>query len=98
MIHSDRGTQYGSKEYRKALGDRKFTQSMSRTGNCWDNACIESFFHLIKGEELNQVKIEGILHLQKVVFRYIELFYNRIRTHSTLGYLSPIQFENKKSA
>ena len=98
LIHSDRGTQYGSKEYRKALDDNNFLQSMSRTGNCWDNACAESFFHIIKSEELNWVKVEGIGHLHKVVFRYIELFYNRIRTHSTLGYLSPIQFENKKSA
>jgi len=98
MIHSDRGTQFGSKEYRKELKDRQFTQSMSRTGNCWDNACIESFFHIIKSEELNWVKVEGIWHLQKVVFRYIELFYNRVRIHSTLGYLSPMQFENKNSA
>ena len=98
MIHSDRGTQYGSKEYRNSLDDREFIQSMSRAGNCWDNACMESFFHLLKTEELNRVNVGGIKDLYRVVFRYIELFYNRIRIHSHLGYMSPIQFDNKRSA
>lgn len=98
IVHSDRGTQYGSKEFRKELGDRGFKQSMSRKGDCWDNACMESFFRLIKVEELNQIKIEGIGHLHGVVRWYIEIFYNRIRIHSTLGYLSPVQFEKKYCA
>ena len=94
LVHSDQGTQYGSHIYRDALRDRKFIQSMSRRGNCWDNACVESFFHVFKSEELNWVKIENIRHLHSVVFRYIEIFYNRIRIHSSLGYMSPVQFEN----
>lgn len=96
LVHSDQGTQYGSHIYRNTLRDRKFTQSMSRRGNCWDNACVESFFHLLKGEELNWVRIEDIRHLHGVAYRYIEIFYNRIRSHSSLGYMSPVQFENNK--
>lgn len=98
MIHSDRGIQYGSNAFRSVLKDKKYIQSMSRKGNCWDNACMESFFSLIKAEELDGVRIEGINHLYEIVYRYIEVFYNRIRIHSAIGYMSPIQFENAKSA
>ena len=98
MIHSDQGVQYGSNSFRSALKDHGFIQSMSRKGNCWDNACMESFFSLIKAEELDGMRIEGINHLREVVYKYIEVFYNRIRIHSAIGYMSPVQFENSKSA
>lgn len=98
MIHSDQGVQYGSNSFRSALRDNEFIQSMSRRGNCWDNACMESFFSRIKAEELDGMRIDGINHLYEVVYKYIEVFYNRIRIHSAIGYMSPIQFENTKSA
>lgn len=94
IFHSDRGSQYASEPFRKLLKKYKFTQSMSRKGNCWDNAVAESFFHTIKTEELYFHKFKTITEAKTVVFQYIEIDYNRKRTHSYLNYLSPNNFEN----
>lgn len=91
--HSDRGSQYVSKEYRKAT--LKMTLSYSKKGCPWDNACIESFHSLIKREWLNQYKIKDYDHAKKLVFEYIEAFYNTVRTHSHCGYKSPNQYETQ---
>jgi len=92
IFHSDRGIQYCSKEFRTTLKRTCPTaqQSMSRKGNCWDNACAESFFKTLKHElaELNGRSTRKQTHL--AVFEYIEAYYNRIRRHSTLGYSTPV--------
>jgi putative transposase len=93
LIHSDQGSQYGSGVFIQYIKDYKFIQSMSRRGNCWDNACVESFFRLIKVEELNDYKFDNIDEVRYRVFSYIEYFYNRHRIHSHLGYLSPVEYE-----
>ena len=95
MIHSDRGTQFCSKEYRELIKKRKMIQSLSRKGNCWDNACIESFFSSLKKEWLYPDVLKGIAETRNDIFEYIEIFYNRKRPHWTLGYLSPIQYLGK---
>ena len=95
LFHSDRGSQYCSKSYRNLLENNGISQSMSRRGNCWDKAPSESFFSTMKRE------IEGFKNLQNhaearlKIFDYIEVFYNRQRLHSSLGYLSPDEFEKK---
>ncbi|OHD21555.1 MAG: hypothetical protein A2Y34_06620 [Spirochaetes bacterium GWC1_27_15] len=71
---------------------------MSRKGNCWDNACVESFFHLLKVEALNDLKFSNIEEVQYEVFKYIEHFYNRKRIHSSLNYKTPMEFEKDISA
>jgi putative transposase len=93
--HSDRGSQYASKAYQESLDRLGITGSMSRKGNCYDNACIESFHGILKKElvYLNSFKTRGIA--QKKLFEYIEFFYNRKRIHSAIGYLSPVVYENK---
>jgi putative transposase len=98
LIHSDRGSQFGSIKFRGKLKSHKFIQSMSRKGNCWDNACMESFFHLLKSEKLNHYSFSNVEQVRWALFQYIEGFYNTIRIHSSLGYLSPAEFENKKVA
>jgi putative transposase len=94
MVHSDRGVQYACDAFRDALAKTGSIQSMSRKGNCWDNAVAESFFHLLKselGETFNNKEIA-----YQELFQYIEIDYNRHRTHSTLGYYSPVDFEMLK--
>lgn len=91
ILHSDRGSQYVSKAYREAA--EKFQLSYSRKGYPYDNACIESFHSLIKREWLNRFKIEDYLHAYRLVFEYIETFYNTVRIHSHCDYMSPNQFE-----
>ena len=91
ILHSDRGSQYVSKAYRKAT--KKFQLSYSRKGYPYDNACIESFHSLIKREWLNRFRIEDHSHAYRLVFEYIEAFYNTVRIHSHCGYMSPDQFE-----
>lgn len=93
VIQSDRGVQYTSSKYREITGD--MIRSYSRKGTPWDNACIESFHSLIKREWLNFHKIMNYNHAYRLVFEYIEGFYNTIRIHSHCGYLSPLQFEKK---
>jgi putative transposase len=93
--HSDRGSQYASSDYRKALGDLDIVCSMSRKGNCWDNAVAESFFATLKTELVYRRRFATRAEAREVIFDFIETFYNSHRRHSTLGYLSPMEFENK---
>lgn len=93
LIHSDRGVQYACTGFTQALKNRSFIQSMSRKGDCWDNAVAESFFHLLKTELVYHCRWQGYDDTYRDLFEYIEIFYNRERSHSTLGYLSPAQFE-----
>ena len=92
--HTDRGTQYASDSHRKLLSEYKIVQSMSRKGNCWDNAVAESFFHSLKTELTHHVKFETRSQAYQAIFEYIEVFYNRQRLHSSNDYLSPVDFEN----
>jgi len=91
MIHSDRGVQYASSEFRPLISSYDCIQSMSRKGNCWDNAVAQSFFKTIKIEALNRYKFEDSVSLRKVIFRYVDGLYNTIRFHSALGGLSPLK-------
>jgi transposase InsO family protein len=93
VVHSDRGCQYASKAFRKHL--KKVKQSMSRKGNCWDNAVAESFFGALKSEFIHRTRFETTKEARIKVFDYIEIFYNNQRLHSALGYLSPAEFEQK---
>lgn len=94
IFHSDRGVQYASYAVRDLLKSICFKQSMSRKGNCWDNAVTESFFHTLKTELIFWRKYQTREAAKKDIFDYIEIFYNRERRHSTLGYISPVKFEN----
>lgn len=96
--HSDRGSQYASDDYQKALQDRGLVCSMSRKGNCWDNAVAESFFATLKKELFEDGIIKGSEETRQAVFDYIEIFYNRQRRHSSLGYLTPVEYEAMTAA
>ncbi|EJE8557890.1 IS3 family transposase [Vibrio vulnificus] len=98
IIHSDRGSQYCSKDYRDLITDYNLKQSMSRKGNCWDNACVESFFHSMKVEAIQYEPIMTRDQMRQTIFEYIEVDYNRTRRHSALGYLSPVNFEQQNVA
>jgi transposase InsO family protein len=98
LWHSDRGCQYASDSHRKLLKQHRIQQSMSRKGNCWDNAVSESFFHSLKTECVNHEKYASRQEATKSIFEYIEVFYNRQRLHSTNGYLSPVEFEKQFKA
>ena len=91
--HTDRGSQYCAKSHRTILKDHKIIQSMSRKGDCWDNATSESFFSTIKREIPQIDDFVDQTHAAATIFEYIEVFYNRIRAHSTIGYLAPAEFE-----
>ena len=93
LHHSDRGSQYASADYRQALADAGLVASMSRKGNCWDNAVAESFFSTLKWELIHRRPFETRSDARRAIFEYIEVFYNRRRRHSALGYLSPMQVE-----
>lgn len=95
IFHSDRGSQYTSSVVKNMLSLYGFRQSMSSTGNCYDNAITETFFHTLKTEWIYQNKYQTREEAKKSVFQYIEIFYNRQRLHSSLNYLSPIEFELK---
>jgi transposase InsO family protein len=92
LVHSDRGVQYASKEFRNLLKEKKCIQSMSRKGNCWDNAVAESFFKSIKSEKLDRYHIGSYEEAFTLVFRYIDGWYNTKRIHSALNGLSPIEY------
>ena len=102
IFHSDRGVQYACGEFRRWLDPEKTTQSMSRKGNCWDNAVAVSFFKILKSETCYK-KYETVSQAKRELFEFIEIWYNRTRRHSALGYLTPEQFgkagqnRNKKS-
>lgn len=93
MHHSDRGCQYTSADYRHELEELGVTVSMSRKGNCWDNAVAESFFKTIKEELVHRQLWDGKSHLRSALFEYIEVFYNRRRLHSAVGYKTPSEVE-----
>jgi putative transposase len=93
IAHSDRGTQYAATDYQQRLQQRGMICSMSRKGDCWDNAVVESFFATLKIELLGDDVFADQATAQKLVFEYIETYYNRHRRHSTLGYVSPAAYE-----
>lgn len=98
IVHSDRGSQYCSKDYRQLIDAYQLKQSMSRKGNCWDNACVESFFHSLKVEAIHHEPMMTRAAMRQAIFEYIEVDYNRTRRHSSLGYLSPVDFERQNLA
>jgi putative transposase len=93
VFHSDKGSQYASHAYRKVLADYDAIQSMSGTGNCWDNAVAESFFATLKRDVVHPETFADREHAKRQIFDWIEVEYNRRRPHSYLGYLSPEKFE-----
>jgi transposase InsO family protein len=93
LFHSDRGSQYASYAFQRLLAENNISCSMSRKGNCWDNSPTESFFGSLKVECLYQQSIKTREEAQQTIFDYIEVFYNRQRLHSTLNYLSPVDYE-----
>jgi putative transposase len=95
LHHSDRGSQYTSEPFQRLLADQGLSCSMSRSGNCWDNAAMESFFSSLKTERTARTTYRSRDQAKADVFDYIERFYNPRRRHSTLGYLSPMEFERQ---
>lgn len=93
VFHSDRGVQYASLAYRRALALAEMIASMSRKANCYDNATMESFWSTLKLELLYRAEFENEAQVRQAVFEYVEVFYNRQRLHSSLGYRSPVEFE-----
>lgn len=91
--HSERGSQYASKEYQRALEGFRMISSMSRKGNCFDNACMESFFGTLKQDLIYGNRFKTRAEACHAIFEYIEVFYNRTRLHSALGYMSPVEYE-----
>jgi putative transposase len=97
LHHSDRGSQYTSEQFQRLMAEHGVTCSMSRAGNCWDNAAMESFFSSMKIERIARKTYRTRDQAKADVFDYIERFYNPRRRHSTLGYLSPIAFEDQEA-
>jgi len=93
IMHTDRGSQYGADSYQHLLTQHGMQPSMSRKGNCWDNAVAESFFHTLKTELVYREDFNTHEQAQTAVFEYIEVFYNRQRCHSANGYLAPLVYE-----
>ena len=93
LHHSDRGSQYGSAAYRALQASDGMQTSMSRKGNCWDNAVAESFFATLKKQAVYGERFLTRHKAQQAIFEYIECYYNRIRRHSTNGWLSPVDYE-----
>jgi putative transposase len=93
IMHTDRGSQYGADSYRQLLAQHGIQPSMSRKGNCWDNAVAESFFHTLKTELIYLEDFNTREQAQTTVFEYLEVFYNRQRCHSANGYLAPLVYE-----
>jgi len=95
LVHSDRGSQYASGRFQALLKEQGYICSMSRKGNCWDNAPAESFFHTLKTELIHHRRFETREQAKQEIFEYIEVFYNRQRKHSTLGYRTPVEFDQQ---
>ena len=98
LHHSDRGCQYTAEVYREALAKEGISVSMSRKGNCWDNAVAESFFSTLKTELIHRTSWSGLVQLRSALFEYIEVFYNRRRLHSSVGYRPPAEVERDYTA
>ena len=95
MIHSDRGVQYVSQDFRKTLKTHGFIQSMSRKGNCWDNAVAESFFHTLKTQLIYHIRFNNFEEAERIIFKYIEVYYNQRRKHSSNGWKTPAHCEQE---
>ena len=95
ICHSDRGSQYAGHNFKEILSQHEFVGSMSRKGDCWDNAVAESFFHTLKVELVHRNKFRTRDEAKRKIFEYVEMYYNRKRAHSTLGYLSPFEHERQ---
>ena len=95
LIHSDRGVQYACQAFTTRLRQRGFHQSMSRKGNCWDNAVAESFFKTLKTELIYHHNFRNLTNVQHELFKYLEIYYNRKRVHATLHYRTPSDFEQQ---
>ncbi len=95
LVHSDQGSQYASELYQETLNANGFICSMSRKGNCWDNAPSESFFHTLKTELVHHRRYQTRAEAKQEIFEYIEVFYNRQRLHSTIGYQTPSGYEEQ---
>jgi putative transposase len=95
LHHSDQGSQYSSEQFQRLMVDSGIVCSMSRSGNVWDNAAMESFFSSLKTERTARKTYRTRNEAKADVFDYIERFYNGIRRHSTIGYISPVEFERK---
>ena len=95
LVHSDRGSQYASKDYRRLLKAHDFEGSMSRKGDCWDNAVVESFFGSLKQERVQWQNYQTRYEAQQDVLEYITMWYNSRRLHSYLGYKSPNEYESE---
>src|SRR6266571_2206710 len=93
LHHSDRGSQYTSQAYQAYLQRYEIQVSMSRKGNCWDNSAMESFFGTLKDECARETIYVSHDEARLALFTYIEVYYNRVRRHSTLGYVSPLNYE-----
>ena len=93
MHHSDRGAQYTSEEFLKKTKEHGICLSMSNKGHCFDNAVVESFFHSLKTEHVHFCQFKTREEAMDSIFEYIEVFYNKKRSHSSLGYISPQEFE-----
>ena len=97
IVHSDRGSQFAAAAYRQVLATHQLVASMSRKGNCYDNAFIESFWSSLKYEVVSHRRFATRTEARAAIFDYIEAFYNRTRLHSSLGYVSPVTFEAKSN-
>jgi len=97
MHHSDRGSQYASQDYQALLVRLGINVSISRKGNCWDNSVMERFFGSLKSERTDNMRYKTRAEAKADVINYIEMFYNAQRLHSTLGYLSPMEFEKRNN-
>ncbi len=95
IYHTDRGSQYASYEHKNILEKYEIIQSMSKKGDCWDNAVAESFFHSLKTEFVHHEVFLTRAQANEKIFEYIEIFYNRKRIHSSNNYMSPSEFEDK---
>lgn len=98
IFHSDRGVQYASTQFRSQLRSHRMQQSMSRKGDCWDNACAESFFSTLKEELIGDTVFRSRDAAKRAIFEYIEVFYNRERLHSYIGNVPPVEFEEESGA
>lgn len=96
--HSDRGTQYAGRAYQQLLAEHQMLCSMSRRGNCWDNACVESFFSSLKRELPNDDVFADWREVERAVFEYVHAYYNTRRPHSALGYQTPNEYEQLQAA
>jgi len=98
IVHSDRGLQYASGVFRTVLECNGFRQSMSRKANCWDNAPMESFFGTLKRELVNDARFKTHSEARTAIFEFVEMFYNRQRLHSALGYATPLEYDDAAMA